>query len=138
MPQSKLRPKQAKFIEEYLVDLNATQAAIRAGYSPKTADVKGSQLLSLVKLKQALALRQAEIAENTTITPEWVIQKLRENHDRAIKADPAQGSVVNRALELLGKHNGMFVERHEHTGRGGHPIQVEEVVVHLDYGREGK
>lgn len=47
--ETKLTDKQKRFIEEYLVDLNATQAAIRAGYSAKTADVQGAQ--NLVKLK---------------------------------------------------------------------------------------
>ena len=43
-----LNPKQKRFVSEYLIDLNAKQAAIRAGYSPKTAEVQASRLLSLV------------------------------------------------------------------------------------------
>ncbi len=48
MTKASLTPKQARFVEEYLIDLNATQAAIRAGYSAKTAEVQGSRLLGNV------------------------------------------------------------------------------------------
>ncbi len=50
-----LTPKQARFVEEYLLDLNATQAAIRAGYSAKTANEQGSQLLAKLSIRQAVA-----------------------------------------------------------------------------------
>ncbi len=49
MTKGKLTPKQARFVEEYLIDLNATQAAIRAGYSAKTANEQGAQLLVSVR-----------------------------------------------------------------------------------------
>lgn len=55
----KLTPKQERFIEEYLVDLNATQAAIRAGYSERSADVTGSKLLGNAKVAAAVAHAQA-------------------------------------------------------------------------------
>ena len=51
---AKLTEKQQRFVEEYLVDLNATQAAIRAGYSVKTADVQGSRMLRNVKVLRRL------------------------------------------------------------------------------------
>jgi phage terminase small subunit len=51
---AKLTAKQARFVEEYLCDLNATQAAIRAGYSPKTATVQGSRLLTNAKVAAAI------------------------------------------------------------------------------------
>jgi phage terminase small subunit len=56
MPDERpLSPKQARFVEEYLQDLNATQAAIRAGYSPKTADVQAFQILRIPKVRTALS-----------------------------------------------------------------------------------
>jgi phage terminase small subunit len=55
-----LTPKQARFVEEYLVDLNAKQAAIRAGYSPKTAEVQGCRLLRNVQVAAAIQRAQAE------------------------------------------------------------------------------
>lgn len=51
----KLTDKQKKFVEEYLIDLNATQSAIRAGYSPKTANEQGARLLSLLMKKQIMS-----------------------------------------------------------------------------------
>ena len=53
-----LTPKQARFVEEYLVDLNATQAAIRAGYSAKTAYSQGQRLLSHVEVRRAIQKAQ--------------------------------------------------------------------------------
>lgn len=69
----KLTGKQAKFIDEYLVSLNATQAAIRAGYSKKTAFSIGPENLKKPLIINGLLKRQAELAENTDITPEKVL-----------------------------------------------------------------
>lgn len=55
-----MTPKQERFCAEYLVDLNATQAAIRAGYSPHTAKQQGSLLLTKIDVKQALAAKQGK------------------------------------------------------------------------------
>ena len=55
-----ITPKQQRFVDEYLIDLNATQAAIRAGYSPKTANRKGNRLLSKVDIQQAIEQAKAE------------------------------------------------------------------------------
>lgn len=71
-----LNAKQSKFCNEYLKDLNATQAAIRAGYSPKTAQVQGSQLLSNLMVKEVLAQKMAKRAEKTEITAERVLLEL--------------------------------------------------------------
>ena len=61
---------------EYLVDLNATQAAIRAGYSAKTAQEQSSRLLSNVIVEAAIAKAQAKRAEKTGINAEWVLTRL--------------------------------------------------------------
>ena len=71
-----LTAKQQRFVDEYLIDLNATQAAIRAGYSPKTADQQASRLLTNVKVRQYLAQRQGERAERTEITQDMVLKEL--------------------------------------------------------------
>lgn len=73
---AKLTPKQQLFADEYLIDLNATQAAIRAGYSPKTADVKGSQLLGIVKVRSYIDKAMAERSRRTGITQDRVLQEL--------------------------------------------------------------
>lgn len=72
----KLNPKQQRFVEEYLVDLNATQAAIRAGYSPKTAGQIGERLLKKVEIQQALAERMKARQARTEITQDMVLDEL--------------------------------------------------------------
>jgi phage terminase small subunit len=70
-----LTPKQKAFVDEYLVDLNATQAAMRAGYSEKTARQIGEQNLSKLDIQQALQRRMKEREERTEITQDQVLQK---------------------------------------------------------------
>lgn len=72
-----LTDKQARFVDEYLVDLNATQAAIRAGYSAKTAQEQGSRLLSNVKVQNAIRERQEVLKMKTEVTQEWVVERYR-------------------------------------------------------------
>ncbi len=71
---AKLTPKQQRFVDEYLIDLNATQAAIRAGYSPKTANREGNRLLSKVDIQQAIEQAKAERSERTKITQDDVLK----------------------------------------------------------------
>jgi phage terminase small subunit len=71
-----LPPRQQRFVDEYLVDLNGTQAAIRSGYSPNGAEVAGSRLLRNAKVAAALAAAQRERAERTTISQDHVLRAL--------------------------------------------------------------
>ena len=73
---AKLTDKQQRFVDEYLIDLNATQAAIRAGYSAKTADQQGSRMLANVKVKQAIAERMAERSRRTGVNQDRVVIEL--------------------------------------------------------------
>lgn len=68
--------KQKKFVEEYLIDLNATRAAIRAGYSPKTANEQGCQNLAKLSIKNAIAEAMAERSRRTGINQERVLTEL--------------------------------------------------------------
>lgn len=72
----KLTPKQKMFVTEYLVDLNATKAAERAGYSAKTAQVQGSRLLSNAMVSAAIAEKQGKRFEKLEITAERVLGEL--------------------------------------------------------------
>ncbi|MES0070697.1 terminase small subunit [Mesorhizobium sp. M0058] len=76
MPAKELTPKQARFVEEFMIDLNATQAAKRAGYSELTAQVQGSRLLSNVMVGEAIAARQAAIAQKLGVTQERIVAEL--------------------------------------------------------------
>jgi phage terminase small subunit len=70
-----LTDKQRRFVDEYLLDLNATQAAIRAGYSQKNANKVGPEILGKTWFKNAVVTRRKELAEKTTITPEMIAQR---------------------------------------------------------------
>ncbi|ENW78213.1 hypothetical protein F909_03899 [Acinetobacter sp. ANC 3929] len=71
-----LRGKQQRFVNEYLVDRNATQAAIRAGYSAKTAYSIGEENLRKPEVKKAIEIGEAEITERTKITQDKVMKEL--------------------------------------------------------------
>ena len=68
-------PRQEQFVAEYLVDLNATQAAIRAGYSEKTARQQGARLLSNVYIQAAIAQARQEQQQRTQITADSVVKE---------------------------------------------------------------
>lgn len=145
---AKLTLKQQRFVEEYLIDLNATQAAIRAGYSVKTAKEQGSQNLTKLNIQQAISEHMAERSKRTGVNQDRVVLELAKiafvkmtdlvdskckiNSDAAdddlaciesmkykeTKSDA--GTSVERevkvasklkALELLGKHLGMWNDR---------------------------
>jgi len=71
-----LTAKQQAFVNEYLIDLNATQAAIRAGYSAKTAYSQGERLLSNVEVSSAVSAAKAARSEKTGIDATWVLMRL--------------------------------------------------------------
>ncbi|WP_374846658.1 terminase small subunit [Brucella ciceri] len=71
-----LTPKQERFVAEYLIDLNATQAAIRAGYSEKTAQQQGSRLLLNVLVQEAIAKGREKTAAKLEITKERIVEEL--------------------------------------------------------------
>jgi phage terminase small subunit len=76
MTKATLTPKQAAFIDEFACDMNATQAAIRAGYSAKTAKEQATRLLSNVHVSAAIAEKRADRSERTGITADRVLQEL--------------------------------------------------------------
>lgn len=142
---ARLTPKQKKFCDEYLIDLNATQAAIRAGYSVKTAYSMGQRLLKNVEFQKYLQERMKKREKRTEITQDMVIQELAAiGFAKATDYAAIEGPLVTikptaslteeqakaiagieqgnfgikvklcdkvKALELLGKHMGMFVDK---------------------------
>lgn len=73
---AKLTAKQQTFVEEYLIDLNATQAAIRAGYSAKNADKIGSELLGKTRVAEAVSMAMAERSRRTGINQDRILQEI--------------------------------------------------------------
>lgn len=149
-----LTKKQAVFVEEYLVDLNATQAAIRAGYSASTAHKTGSQLLGKKVVGEALAIRMNDREARTQITQDKVLREIARvaladprkvmswgpagvvlvpseelsEDDAVVVGEVSESFTENgrtlrvklsdkmRALDMLGRHLGLFKEKIELSG----------------------
>ena len=110
----KLNIKQQRFVEEYLKDLNATQAAIRAGYSPHTAQEQSSRLLSNVIIQKAVESAKNRRSNRINITQDQVLAKLMQIEKEA--GHDGQHTPRVQAVKLLGIHIGMFGEKLEVKG----------------------
>lgn len=122
-----ITPKQQRFVDEYLIDLNATQAAIRAGYSPKTANEQGARLLVNVSISAAIKEAQQERQKRTLVTQDDVIRGLLTEAEW--QGEGSSHSARVSAWAHLGKHLNMFTDKIEHTGPNGGPIDLSLKVV---------
>ena len=165
----KLTAKQIRFVDEYLVDFNATQAAIRAGYKAKTAHVIGAENLRKPKIAEEIARRQKDLQRRTEVTQDRVVKELAriafadatdyacvetltyENEDGTVSpvqivspkdtdtlSDDQRAAIAGikqgangieiklhdkiKALELLGRHIGMFNDKLSLSGSDGGPL----------------
>ena len=109
-----LTPKQARFVSEYLKDQNATQAAIRAGYSEKTANQQGSRLLAHVGVAAALAPGQQNVAAKAEVTVHSLAAELEEAREIALKE--RQSSAAVQATMGKAKLYGLGVENKRLSG----------------------
>lgn len=116
-PQTGLTPRQARFVSEYLKDQNATQAAIRAGYSPGTAKQQGSRLLTNADVAKAVNQKLRRVAAKAEITVESLAREFEEARQLALKEKQASAAVA--ATTGKGKLAGLLVERHRHSGAIG-------------------
>ncbi len=111
-----LTAKQKMFVQEYLVDLNATQAAIRAGYSQKNADKIGSELLGKTRVSAAIQEAMKKRGKRVEVNQDYVIEKLLEITEKQAsdlpESDLKYGNKL-KAIELLGKHFGAWEPKGE-------------------------
>lgn len=107
-----LNKKQEIFARQYVIDHNATQAAIRAGYSKTSAYSQGHDLLKHPEVSALIAKLEANLASEMGITAHTVLQGI---FDIADDSDSPTAARL-KAWELLGKHLGLLVERVEHRG----------------------
>jgi phage terminase small subunit len=123
----KLKPKELVFAEEWLKTTNATQSAIKAGYSARTAYSAGNRLLKKVDVKQYIDERLAEMKESSIADTNEVMQFLsstmRGDIPDQFGLDPALNDRL-KAAELLGKRYKMFTDKQEISGADGEPIKV--------------
>jgi len=104
-----LNPRQERFIQEYLLDCNGRQAAIRAGYSSNGAAVQAGRLLTNPNVRAKVAAARAERAAEVKITQAQVLRMLLDTYKAATDANQHQAAV--KAAELLGRHLAMFTDK---------------------------
>lgn len=159
----KLTSKQQRFVDEYLIDLNATQAAIRAGYSPRRANCMGFENMRKPAIAAAIQAGMAKRLARTEVTQDAIIKELAKvafYDPRSVMSWGPRGMVLKpsdqltddqaacvsevsettsatggslklktndklKALELLGRHLGMFTDKTELTGAGGAPLGIK-------------
>jgi hypothetical protein len=102
-----LTSKHQVFAKEYIADRNAKQAAIRAGYSERTAKQQGSRLLTYVDVQAAIEAERGRMRERSDLVADDVIQGLRQ----IAEDETAPHSSRVQAWKILGQHMGMFTER---------------------------
>lgn len=128
---AKLTPKKLAFIDEYLVDLNATQAAIRAGYSDKTAYSMGQRLLKDVEVAAQIEQRQAQRAKRTELDADRVILELARLglHDvRRLFDDHGRMKAINDLDDdTAAAVQSIEVVTRELPRQKGDPVEVEYV-----------
>ena len=111
---TKLTAKQLKFTREYAKDGNGTQAAIRAGYSPNSAQMQASRLLSKDMVCNAVAKFQEKHRLKTEVTIESLAAELEHDRDRARQLD--QTSVAVQATMHIAKLHGLEINKNENNG----------------------
>ena len=163
-----LTEKQKRFVEEYLIDLNATQAAIRAGYSAKTANEQGARLLVNVSIQKAISRAMTARSNRTNISQERVVNELAKiaflniadliDQNGNMKSNVSRDDMAGiewmrsrgietengyvketefrltsklKALELLGRHLGMFTDRVELSGLQAEQGKLDDLIQQL-------
>lgn len=117
-----LTAKQQRFVKEYLVDMNATQAAARAGYSARTARAIGRENLQKPQVKAAIDAAKQKLLNKLELNAEKVLGNIERLAGKA-EGDGRFADAL-RGWELLGKHLKLFTEKHEHGGIGGGAISL--------------
>ena len=150
MRNQQLTLKQEAFAMGYMETGNACEAYRRAYNADRmkrnSIEVNASKLLNGTKVALRMTELREEAAKRNEVSVDWVMNGLKENYFRAMQAVPVldkqgeptgeytyQGAVANRALELIGKHLGMFIDR---DPRGDKPVQITQVTVVLPPGCE--
>jgi phage terminase small subunit len=120
-----LTPRQALFVNEYLVDLNAAQAAIRAGYSARSAHSKAYIVLHRPAVAEAIRRAVEARAERLQLSSEDVLRSIVDIRGKAVTGGKLTQAL--KANELLGRHLKLFTDRMEHTGPDGGAIDFSDI-----------
>lgn len=122
-----LTAKQIRFVDEYMIDSNAKQAAIRAGYSPRSAEFQGSKLLADSKVSQEINKRKQELAEKNAITVQTLVDDLIYIKDK--NKDNFAPAAIS-AIKEIGKLLNLYpAEKHDHTTNGKDIASIQVTIV---------
>lgn len=120
-----LTEKQRRFVEEYMVDFDGTNAVLRAGYNCKHANRLAYQMLQNPAIKASIDYLSVQRASESVIKPDYVIKKITKTIEKA--EEDNNHTAVLRGCELLARHLGMFIERQEISGPNGDAIAFKQV-----------
>lgn len=120
---SELTPKEAQFIDEWLIDKNATRAAKAAGYTATRANAIGWELLRKPHIQKAVKAALDAQQKRTLITADAVLRNIQRISEKAEAAGRFDAAI--RGQELIGKHYKLFTEKHEHGGIGGGAVILQ-------------
>lgn len=129
------KDRKKMFAKEYVVDLKASDAAIRAGYSAKTAHQAGHRLLQDKRVQEYIQKEMDKRAKRVELTADDVLRDIKEIKERCMQAVPVldkngmetgeykfDATNALKACELEGKHLKLFTDKHEVTGKDGGPL----------------
>jgi phage terminase small subunit len=117
---NKLTDKQKMFCREYLIDLNAKQAAIRAGYSEKTAKSTGSENMTKPDVVEYIKKLMDKRSTKVEVTAEYVLQTILDTVESSVAENDKQN--IYKGAELLGKHLKLFTDKVQLGGDDDSPL----------------
>lgn len=121
----RLNVQQRRFCEEYLINYNASEAIVKAGYTTKYPARAGYAMLRNPGIRACIDQMTLQRAEKSVVKPEYVVNKIVKTIEKAEKDNNHNATL--RGCELLARHLGMFIERQEISGPNGDPIQLKQI-----------
>ena len=116
-----LRGKEERFCQEYVIDYNGTKAAIRAGYNPGDAANRAYRLMKKAEISARIRELEKDLAERLAMTQDYVVIQLRQQYDECKAIGDSKNAL--KALELMGKHLGMFEKTKPGEAQAGEKLE---------------
>ncbi len=116
-----LKPKEERFCQEYVIDYNGTQAAIRSGYKESDAANRATRLLKKAEVSARIRELEKEMAERLALSQDYVVIQLVQRYNECKAQNDNKNAL--KALELMGKHLGMFEKSKGDADQGGKKLE---------------
>ena len=118
---AKLKPKEERFCQEYVVDYNGTKAAIRSGYKESDAANRATRLLKKADVSARIHELEKELAQRLSLSQDFVVLQLMQRYEQCKEQNDNKNAL--KALELMGKHLGMFEKSKGDNDLGGKKLE---------------